>query len=284
MAYDQSVTHIPRDRGTAAGMSLEAKARICRYAIIAGVIAAWEIVPRLGLVPRLFLPSLSSTLTVLVAQADDFALQMLVTLQEVGMALVFACGFGILFGLWVGSTLAVRKALLPVVSALFAVPLVVLYPLFTAWFGIGPTSKVVFASVYGLLPTVLGTAAGAQTIDRQLTQAARSMGATRLQQILWVTLPASVPTVLASFRLGGALVIVGVVVAEMMMSSAGIGFLLSKYRTQLNSPGVFAAIILILALAIGFDLAVQAIEKRWIAGRGRDKAAHGPAPGPADAS
>ncbi|QCG94559.1 ABC transporter permease [Azospirillum sp. TSA2s] len=279
MAYDQSVTHVPRGSEASVGMSLETKARICRYAIIAAVIAAWEIVPQLGLVPRLFLPSLSSTLAMLMAHSGDFAVQMLVTLQEVGMALVFACGFGILFGLWVGSTLTVRKALLPVVSALFAVPLVVLYPLFTAWFGIGSASKVVFASVYGLLPTVLGTAAGAQTIDRQLTQAARSMGATRLQQILWVTLPASVPTVLASFRLGGALVIVGVVVAEMMMSSAGIGFLLSKYRTQLNSSGVFAAIILILALAIGFDLAVQAIERRW-AGGVRNKAARRPADAP----
>lgn len=275
MAYDQGVTAFPQGRDAAAGMSLETKARIGRYAIIAAILLAWELLPRMGAIPHLFLPALSETLMALVTRYADFGEQMLVTLKEVAMALVFACGFGILFGLWIGSTLKVRKALLPVVSALFAVPLVVLYPLFTAWFGIGSVSKVVFASVYGLLPTVLGTAAGAQTIDRQLTRAARSMGATRVQQILWVTLPASIPTVLASFRLGGALVIVGVVVAEMMMSSAGIGFLLSKYRTQLNSPGVFASIILVLALAIGFDLAVQTIEKRWIAGRGAGKPARG---------
>lgn len=148
-------------------------------------------------------------------------------------------------------------------SSAYAIPLVVLYPLFTAWFGIGMESKVIFAIVYGILPTLLGAAAGAQTIDRNLIVTARSMGATRLQQITRVLIPATMPTVLSSLRIGGALVIVGVVVAEMLMSTAGIGFLISRYRTLLDSPRVFAAILLVLMLAILFDLLVQAAERRF---------------------
>jgi NitT/TauT family transport system permease protein/taurine transport system permease protein len=68
--------------------------------------------------------------------------------------------------------------------------------------------------------------------------------------------------VLAAFRLGGALAIVGVVVAEMLTSTAGIGFLISKYRTLLDSPRVYAAVVLVLLLAVAFDALVQLLERR----------------------
>lgn len=256
MATDTSLT------GAAGEASLERKGRLIRYALIAVVLLAWETLPRIGAVPHLFLPPPSEAVGMLIENASEFGVNLWVTLGEIAVSLIIACGGGIFVGLLLGGSIKARKSLLPVFSALFAVPLVVLYPLFTAWLGIGSGSKIAFASVYGFLPTVLGTAAGVQTIDKRLVVAARSMGASRAQQVLWVYLPATVPVVLASLRLGGALVIVGVVVAEMLTSLAGIGFLLSKYRTQLNSPGIYASILLILALAICFDMAVQMLERR----------------------
>jgi NitT/TauT family transport system permease protein/taurine transport system permease protein len=108
----------------------------------------------------------------------------------------------------------------PLASGLYAVPLVILYPLFTAWFGIGPQSKIVFASIYGLLPCFLasllpcflGTVAGVQTIGRQYVTVARSMKAPRWPMISRVLLPAAIPTVLSAFRIGGAPVIVALVI------------------------------------------------------------------------
>ena len=82
---------------------------------------------------------------------------------------------------------------------------------------------------------LLATAAGIRTIDPNLLLAARSMGATLPQRITRVIIPASIPTVLAGLRLGGVLVIVGVVVAEMLTSTAGIGYLVTRYRTVLDS-------------------------------------------------
>lgn len=237
-------------------------ARTSRWIMIGLLIVAWEVLPRMGFIPTLFLPPLSLTAKALYSEAGQYWQHLLVTLQEVGIALIFACGGGIACGILLGSSLKHRKLLLPMVSAAYAVPLVVLYPLFTAWFGIGMQSKIVFASVYGFLPTLLGAAAGVQTIDKNLMTTARSMGASRKQQIWHVLVPATTPTVLSSLRIGGALVIVGVVVAEMLMSTAGIGFLISRYRTMLDSPRVFAAILLVLFLAILFDLIVQAAERR----------------------
>jgi NitT/TauT family transport system permease protein/taurine transport system permease protein len=235
-----------------------------RRLIVVALVVLWEALPRLGPIPSLFLPPLTTTAAALWTAGPEYLSHLGVTLREVGVALIFACGGGIACGIALGSSPRMRRLLLPVVSSGYAVPLVVLYPLFTAWFGIGQPSKIVFASVYGFLPTLLGAAAGAQTIDRGLLVTARSMGASRFQQIVHVMLPATMPTVLSSLRVGGALVIVGVVVAEMLMSTAGIGFLISRYRTLLDSPKVFAAILLVLALAIAFDLLVQAAERRFL--------------------
>ncbi|MBL6454649.1 ABC transporter permease [Belnapia sp. T6] len=233
-----------------------------RALIILAVLVLWEALPRSGLVPVLFLPPLSLTLAVLAADWPTFAAALGVTLSEVAVALVFAVGGGLLTGALVGGLAGPRRLLLPVFSSLYAVPLVVLYPVMTAWFGIGAESKIAFASVYGFFPTMLATAAGIRTIDPQLLLTARSMGATPAQRLLLVILPAAIPTVLSGLRLGGALVIVGVVVAEMLIASAGIGYLVTFARTVLDSPRVFAGVLLVLLIAIGFDLAMRWVERR----------------------
>lgn len=241
--------------------------RVARLFLIALLLLTWEILPRAGVIRPLFLPPLSTTVAALVGNLPEFLRHLLVTLKEVGISMIFACGGGIVAGLALGAAAKARVLLLPIFSGLFAVPLIVLYPLITAWFGIGSESKIVFASVYGFLPTLLGAAAGAQTLDRQYIVAARSMGATRVQQLFYIYLPGTLPTVLAAFRLGGALTIVGVVVAEMLVATAGVGFLISKYRTMLDSPNVYAAVILVLILAVAFDAAVQWVERRAVGWR-----------------
>jgi NitT/TauT family transport system permease protein len=236
-----------------------------RRLILVLILVLWELVPQTGLLAELFLPSLSKTLTVLAQNWDEYAGALLVTLYEVTLAMLIACGAGILVGALVGGLALLRNLLLPVFSSLYAVPIVILYPIFTAWLGIGSESKIAFAGVYGFFPVMLSTAAGIRTIDQNLLTAARSMGATLPQQITRVIIPASIPTVLSGLRLGGALAIIGVVVSEMLTSAAGIGYLVSKYRTVLDSPRVFAAILMILVLSVLFDALARAVERRTLA-------------------
>jgi NitT/TauT family transport system permease protein/taurine transport system permease protein len=235
-----------------------------RRSILVLILALWELVPRTGVLPELFLPALSKTLTVLVQNWGEYAHALAVTLYEVALAMAIACGGGILVGALVGGLASLRGLLLPVFSSLYAVPIVILYPIFTAWFGIGSESKILFAGVYGFFPVMLSTAAGIRTIDPQLLLAARSMGASVPQQITRVIIPASIPTVLTGLRLGGALTIIGVVVSEMLTSAAGIGYLVTRYRTILDSPHVFGAIVMILLLSILFDTFARAIERRTL--------------------
>jgi NitT/TauT family transport system permease protein len=237
---------------------------IMRWVILATLLALWEVLPRLGLVPELFLPPLTATIRVAFVDWHEYVDNLLVTLYEVAFAMLFACAGGVLTGSVVGAFALTRNLLLPIFSTLYAVPIVILYPVFTAWLGIGSESKIAFAAVYGFFPTMLGTASGIRTIDPQLLLAARSMGASLPQCILRVIIPASIPTVLAGLRLGGALVIVGVVVSEMLTASAGIGYLVTRYRTILDSTHVFAGVLLIVLLTVVFSALIRAIERRTV--------------------
>jgi NitT/TauT family transport system permease protein len=235
-----------------------------RWAILIAVLLLWELVPLTGLLPELFLPPLSKTLKVLFIDRHIYFAAMLVTVYEVVLSMLIACGLGILIGAVVGGVALLRNLLLPIFSSLYAVPIVILYPIFTAWFGIGSESKIAFAGLYGFFPVMLSTAAGIRTLDPQFLLAARSMGATLPQQVTRVIIPASLPTVFTGLRLGGALTIIGVVVAEMLTSSAGIGYLVTLNRTILDSPRVFAAILAILFLSIAYYIGARALESRAV--------------------
>ena len=235
-----------------------------RRGLLVTLLVLWELVPRLGLLPELFLPSMSKTLSVLWQDGRIYGHALLVTLMEVALAMVIACGGGILAGAAVGGFARLRNLLLPVFSSLYAVPIVILYPVFTAWFGVGSESKIAFAGIYAFFPVMLSTAAGIRTIDPQFLLAARSMGATLAQQVARVIIPASLPTVFTGLRLGGALAIIGVVVSEMLTAAAGIGYLVTLNRTILDSPRVFAALLMILILSVAYYMLARAIERRMV--------------------
>jgi NitT/TauT family transport system permease protein/taurine transport system permease protein len=253
--------------------------RTVRRAMLVAALLGWELIPRTGWLPELFLPSLSSTLTVLASDWRIYGAALLVTLGEVALSMLIACGGGIAFGAVVGGLAQLRNLLLPVFSSLYAVPLVILYPVFTAWFGVGPESKIAFAGLYAFFPVMLSTAAGIRTIDPQYLVAARSMGATRYQQVTRVIIPAALPTVFTGLRLGGALAIIGVVVAEMLTAAAGIGYLVTLNRTILDSARVFAALLMILVLSIAYDMLTRALERRLLAWQPVNRSPAAPRPG-----
>jgi NitT/TauT family transport system permease protein/taurine transport system permease protein len=233
-----------------------------RWIIIGCVVVLWEVLPRAGIISQLFIPPLSATIVTGIRDWPEYAEALRVTLQEVAVGMLFACGLGVVAGAVLGSMNGLRRLLLPLASGFYAIPIVILYPVFTAWLGIGPESKIFFGSVIGFFPTMLATAAGIQTIEPQYLLMARSVGASLPQRIAYVVIPASLPTVLTGVRLGGALVIVGVVVAEMLLSTAGVGYLITRYRTVLDSEHVFVAVLLVLAMAVSFDLVMRFVEDR----------------------
>jgi NitT/TauT family transport system permease protein/taurine transport system permease protein len=235
--------------------------RLAQAVLYLGILAAWESLPRAGLVPRLFVPPLSEALGALVADHREYLGSLPTTFGEILVAYV------ILAGQLVGSSATAQRMLLPVLRSAYAVPLVVLYPVMMVWFGLGSQSKIAFASIYAFIPTMLTAVAGVGALSPALAETARAFGATRAQQILYVALPASLPSIVAALRLGGALVIVGVIVAQMLGAAEGLGFLITRHRTLLNSPGVYAGIVLVLLITGVHEILLRGLERKVAAYR-----------------
>jgi NitT/TauT family transport system permease protein len=236
--------------------------RALRYLLIGSILLYWEMAPRMEWTSPVMLASLSETLHIGVLDIANFARHLGVTLYELVLALMISFLGGAAAGLILGGFRPLRETLLPLMSTIYAVPLVIIYPVFTAWVGIGSESKILFGGIYGFFPMMLATAAGVQTVDNKLLIAARSMGADRKQLVLEVMLPAAIPSVLSGLRLGAAMAAIGVVVAEMMAATAGIGFLITQNRTMFNTAEVYFGVILVLVLAGVLDWTIRAIERR----------------------
>lgn len=237
---------------------------LVRCSILAAILLAWEVLPRAGIVHPIILAPASAVLRAAVDEPMLFALHLRITLFEIVLGLVMAWGLGLAAGVFVGSLPGLRETLVPLASSVYAIPFVVIYPLLAAWFGIGPQSKFLFGGVYGLFPVLLNTVAGIRSIDNRIVVTARSLGATRLQILTKILIPSAMPTILSGLRLGAALVVIGVVVAEMLASAAGIGFLITSNRTVFNSPNVYLAIVIVLAIAGAMDQAMVFLERRFM--------------------
>lgn len=233
-----------------------------RTLCLIAVLVLWEVAPRVGWAPPVMLAPLSKTVMAGVLDYSTFSKALMFTAGELALALAIAVSLGGVGGLLLGGIRVLRETTLPLFSSAYAIPLVVVYPLFTAWAGIGPESKVLFGGVYGFFPMLLATAAGMQTVDRGLLLAARSMGATWQQSLLQVFLPAAIPSVLSGLRLGVAMTAIGVIVAEMMAATDGIGFLITQNRTMFNTAEVYFGVFLVLVLAGSLDWCVRALERR----------------------
>ncbi len=240
---------------------------VMRLAIVATMLVLWQMLPVVFGIPEILLPSLTRTLAAGVASHGLFLEHFLVTARESALAVVISCSFGLVLGALVGASRTASRTIVPLASMLYAVPLVVLYPLFTVWLGIGPASKLAFGSFYGFVPTFLATAAGVSTIPANLRAVGRSLGATRVQELVGIVIPAAIPSIVSGVRLGGALAIVGVIAAEMLTSSEGLGYLISQFRTMLDAPSVFFSVLCVVVLVVLFELLMRALDagcrRRW---------------------
>ena len=233
-----------------------------RWTVLGTLVLLWEAAPRLGWVPPVILATPGATLLAGFSEPGIFARALLFTLGEIAAALAIAYGLGGLAGLVIGARPLLRRALLPLLSSVYAVPFVVIYPVMTAWLGIGAASKVWFAGFYGFFPVVLSVAAGVQLVDANLVRMARAAGASRTQLAIEVLLPASLPAIVSGLRIGGALTTIGVVVAEMLAATDGIGFLITQNRTMFRTPQVYFGILLVLLLAGTLDTLIGRLERR----------------------
>ncbi|CAL9619383.1 Riboflavin transport system permease protein RibX [Nocardiopsis dassonvillei] len=185
-----------------------------------------------------------------------------ITIQEVVLGYVIGAAAGALAGFAFASVRLVYDVFEPLMMALYSIPKVALAPLFIVWFGIGIDMKVILAAVSVFFLVFLNTAAGVRDVDRGLIDAVRLMGGSNRDIALKVVLPASMSGLITGLKVSIPYALIGAVIGELVASNRGLGYLINDAAAQFNTAGVFAAVVVLTALAMVLNSLVGVLASR----------------------
>jgi len=186
----------------------------------------------------------------------------------------FLFGFGLALVVGIGTgLLAARSQVFDRLSAVYlrilmTAPLAPLVPLLIGLFGIGLPSRIALVFLFSVAVIALNTRTGIQRVDADLLQMARSFGAGEVLMFRRVRFPGAVPAIMAGVRLGAGRAVVGMVVAELIIVSVGLGRLINVYRGRFKAAEMFAVVIVILIIGVAILLIVKWLERRLTAWKG----------------
>ena len=230
------------------------KPLLLQLGLLALIAALWEFAPRiLGMSP-LVLPPLSDALGTLGGElTGDGSLwsNTWVTIKEVAGAFAIASVVGVLIGVIVGTSPWLRKVALPLLSAGFAVPIMVLIPLFLVTLGLGSASKVGFGALYAFFPVVFNTVVGVGSVDKTHRELGRAFGLSRAATLRKIVARSAARNILNGLQTAAAIAIIAVISIEMFGSVAGLGYLIKSAGHRLRIDEVYGLILVTLLVAIG---------------------------------
>ena len=240
---------------------------VARVAVIALLFCLWEIAARWFVDPMFLSPPsrvFMSLPTVFETRGVPAALRL--TFWELAVAFALSVVIGLVVGLAVGLQPFARKSFMPIILLLYGTPQVTILPLFILYFGIGPASKIAFGVSHGFFPIIVVIVAGVQNIKPILLTSARSMGASRWLVLRHVIFPHMIPSFFAGMRLGMTGVLLGVLLAELYVSTAGIGHFTTLFTQNFDPTRLLGLISVLAAMAIVLNEIVRRAEVhfgRW---------------------
>jgi putative hydroxymethylpyrimidine transport system permease protein len=225
--------------------------------VVAGVLVVWQGVVWLTGVPPLLLPPPTAVAETLVASAPLLLDQAVITLSEILLGLLGGVVIGGASALLMAMVPPVQPWLLPILVLGQTIPVFALAPLLVLWFGYGLASKVVMAILIIYFPITAALFDGLRRTEPGWLDLARTMGATRWRMLSRVRLPAALPTFGSGLRIATAVAPIGAVVGEWVGSSAGLGYLMLHANARLQVDLMFAALIVLMAIALTLYVAVD---------------------------
>ncbi len=243
-----------------------ARVVIARIGVIGAVLAVWQGSVGLGLIDSFWISS-----PVLVGRelwqeilSGDLMLNVGITVFEALIAFLVSSVLGIAAGLMLARSPFWDEVLAPLILALNSLPRVALAPLIILWFGIGIVAKVVTAFTLVFFILLVNTLGGAKNVDTDILTIARLMGASR-HDILWkVTLPSALPWIFAGLNIGLTYALLGVIVAEILASNQGIGYVIASGAANFNTAAVFAGLVTLAVVAWLFSAVMRKVEARLL--------------------
>jgi NitT/TauT family transport system permease protein len=233
---------------------------------VVGGLLLWEVVSRVVIANPLVLAAPTQIVEAVYAltATGQMSRHIAISAAEFALGYVIASVLGIAIGFGMASSASFKQAMQPWISGLYATPTIALAPLFILWLGIGIWSKVLVVIFLVLFPVTINTEAGLRTTSERLVEMLKSFGATGQQIFFKVSLPSALPFILAGLKLGIGRGLIGVVVAELFGSRAGLGRLISQSADAFNMPELFAGVVVLAVAGIAMTAGFGWLEKRLV--------------------
>jgi NitT/TauT family transport system permease protein len=235
-----------------------------RLAAILALLGIWEITARFC-VDREFLSPPSVVLTSLgdLARTPGVPEALLLALYELTIAFALSVVIGVGIGLVIGLSRFAHKSFMPIVLLLYGIPQITILPIFILMFGIDAPCKIAFGVSHGIFPVLIAVAAGVRNLKPVLLVSARSMGANGWQIFRYVIFPHMIPSFFAGMRLGMTAALLGVLLAELYSSTAGIGYFTSIFTHNSDSTKLFGLVSVLATMAVVLNEIVRWVEVRY---------------------
>jgi NitT/TauT family transport system permease protein len=228
---------------------------VAAYLPLLIVALLWEAATRLGVLSPKQLPPLSDVIAagIELARNGDLVVNAVSSLRRAFLGFLLAVASGTTLGAAMALVPWIRMAVDPIVQIFYPLPKSALIPLVLVWFGLGDTSKTFLVFLGCLLPMILSTYNGLRGVDPLLGWSARSLGASRLEVIREVLLPAALPQILVGLRTTIAFMFLLMVTSELVIATNGLGFMIGAFGDQGSYAAMFAVILVVTALGFAAD-------------------------------
>ena len=242
------------------------------WIVLAAILVVWEAICRGFEISDFIFPAPSAIVASFRQYAGPISVHALHTFWSTLVGFGIGVVVGVLLGFLVGSSRLTYTALYPLMVGFNSIPKAAFVPVLVVWFGIGTVPAILTAFVICFFPITVNVATGLATIEPELEDVLRALGANRMDVLLKVGMPRSLPYFFASLKVAITLAFVGSVVSETIAANEGIGYLMMSAGSQMRMPLVFAGLAVISIMAMAMYEVFAVLEKRmtgW-ATRGMD--------------
>ncbi len=232
------------------------------WLIIAGSFVLWEIFCRALAIPTFILPMPSDIAQSMVKWWSPLLDNSWQTLMTTLIGFALAVVFGLALGVAIGSSTLLYHGLYPLLIGFNSVPKVAVVPILVIWFGIGTVPAVITAFLISFFPIVVNVATGIATVEPEMRDVLRALGANSMDIIKKVGLPRAMPYFFASLKVAITVAFVGSIIAETVAANSGIGHLMMLASSRFDVPLVFAGLIVTGVMGVLMYVVAVAIENR----------------------
>ncbi|MDH2413088.1 ABC transporter permease [Nocardioides sp. CER19] len=255
----------PRRRTPLAAVGHGLTVTLKRVIAVVAFLALWQIAPKAGWVEPAFLPPFTEVVQALQRLAADGTLwtDIVASLHRSLTGFLVANAIAIPLGLLIAWYKTVAEVLSPLLTVFLNTAAVALIPVFTLILGIGDFSKIAMIAYACFWVVLFNTISGARNVDPLLVKSARSLGLSNLSLFRKVVLPAALPAIFTGVRLSGAASMMVLITTEFVGAKAGLGYLIISAENNFQIPEMYAGILTISVIGVGFNYLLLLLERRF---------------------